>query len=206
MAADVIVNGSDVYRLDENAGVWRRIPDVDTANAMGVAWDDLDHEPEIPTPTGDDYVSVTSGSQSGSNTGSVTAPPSGITEGDYGGPSDVSTLSQTPAGQVILIGVGVTPQDVPPISTPSGAPLTIDGVSIGDGGYDVDSNDDDVAFTFGIINRDASGGVTLNGQVGGQITPQGAWKSLIDTLAYDAPSQAMAARASSGRFMDKVGG
>lgn len=204
MAADVIVNGVDVYRLDENAGVWRRIPDPATAAAMGVDYDNLDHEPEIPTPTGDDYQSA--GSPGGNPAVVVNGgvPPTDITAGDYGGASDISSLSQTPAGQVILTDAGITPQDVPQLPPTGYDPNYVPSGYGNPGATGDDDNDDIMLLSFRIVNRDASGGVSLAGSVDGEITPQGAWRGFIDTLAYTLPGQAAAARAASGRFMDKV--
>lgn len=55
---DIILPDGAVFRFDDGAGVWRHIPDVDTANAMGLDWNGLTGVDEVPGPTGDDWPSV----------------------------------------------------------------------------------------------------------------------------------------------------
>ncbi|HEY4441650.1 MAG TPA: hypothetical protein VGN14_14420 [Candidatus Elarobacter sp.] len=56
--AQYIVDGGDVYSWDVNSGTWRHIPDVATANAMGLDWNTLVATSTIPTPTGPDWPTI----------------------------------------------------------------------------------------------------------------------------------------------------
>lgn len=47
-----------VYTLDTDIEAWRHIPDVATANAMGLDWNNLDRVEEVPQPTGPDWPSL----------------------------------------------------------------------------------------------------------------------------------------------------
>jgi hypothetical protein len=54
-----IVNGSAVYTWDASNGFWRHVPDVATANAMGIDWNNMTAVTVTPTPTGPDWPTVT---------------------------------------------------------------------------------------------------------------------------------------------------
>lgn len=203
--ADVIVNGADVYRYDDGSGVWRHIPDPDTANAMGVDWNGLDPVDSVPEPTGDDWPSI--GTPATAPVPGISTPqlPTGITAGDYGGASDISTLSQTTAGQQILTDAGITPQDVPQLP-PSGYDPNYHPSSLGVPGYDDDDDPDTIRLlVLDIFQGDNAGGVRLAEQSGGNLTAQGTWRSLLNTFAHQIPEQCQAAKASARRFIQKVG-
>src|SRR5689334_5553882 len=51
-AADALLPDGSVYRPGDD-GVYRWIPDVATANALGVNWNDLQLVDELPGPAGD---------------------------------------------------------------------------------------------------------------------------------------------------------
>ena|SRR5581483_4317552 len=54
---DVLVPGGNVYQLDDD-GAFHLIPDVATANAMHLDWNNLAQADELSGPLGDAYVSV----------------------------------------------------------------------------------------------------------------------------------------------------
>lgn len=59
---DLLLPDGSVYRFDGDAGVWRHVPDVDTANALGVDWNNLQALDDVPGPVGDEWPSVASAS------------------------------------------------------------------------------------------------------------------------------------------------
>ena len=54
---DVILPDGSVYQLDDD-GVYHWIPDLATANAMGLDWDNINYVDELPGPAGDPFPSV----------------------------------------------------------------------------------------------------------------------------------------------------
>jgi hypothetical protein len=54
---DVLLPGGNVYQLDDD-GAFHMIPDVATANAMHLDWNNLEQTDELSGPVGDTYVSV----------------------------------------------------------------------------------------------------------------------------------------------------
>jgi hypothetical protein len=54
---DVILPSGDVYQFGDD-GSYHLIPDVATANAMGLDWNDLDEVDSVPGDVGDAYPSV----------------------------------------------------------------------------------------------------------------------------------------------------
>lgn len=84
----VILPDGSVYTQD--GGVWRHVPDVPTANAMGVDWTALDAEDSLPGPQGDDWPSVDAGG--GAAASSSSSGGGGFGGGDLSGilPDDLS--------------------------------------------------------------------------------------------------------------------
>lgn len=54
-----ITPDGSVYTWDATNGFWRHVPDVATANAMGLDWNNMTDVGAAPTPTGPDWPSVT---------------------------------------------------------------------------------------------------------------------------------------------------
>lgn len=101
--SDVITPSDDVYRYDDNQGVWRHIPGGDIAAAMGIDWGNLERMGGDPDPIGNDWTWDDLGGQPQAQ---PDAPPTD-TSFDYGRYANGLTDLIDPSGNVYRYNVGV---------------------------------------------------------------------------------------------------
>lgn len=196
---DVILPDGSVYRFDGDSQTWRHIPDVDTANAMGVDWNNLAEDDSLPGPQGPDWPSVDQPSAPPPPPPAESGPPPPPSSqgGDEIDPSgnvyrfdpaleqwrhipDVATANAMGVDWNNLQSVGGPPQpqgpDWPEVAapTPSAPPPPPDD---GSGNY-----------TFILPLPGNADGFTLPGTYGGELTASGAWDSFAQVLTSDAPN------------------
>jgi hypothetical protein len=115
----ILPDGS-VYQLGDD-GLWHHIPDVATANAIGIEWNNLPGYDQLPGPVGDELPSVTAGTPTPpsppppSATPADTQPAPATSSVSPGGPS--GPLALLPDGSVYMLGSDGLWHHIPDVAT-----------------------------------------------------------------------------------------